>query len=258
VTPLQIAGLVVAAALGGAINSIAGGGSLVTFPVAIAAGLTPLAANATNSVGLTPASLATAWAYRRELRQDSAIVRLLALPAFVGAILGAGLLLVTPTSVFDTVVPLLVLFATGLLVWQNVENPHVARAPGAPAWVLPKSKAVVFALELAIAIYGGYFGAGIGIMTLALFSLLGGRDIHRMNGVKILMAALINGVASVGFVIAGIASLPVAAILFVGGSVGGYAGASLARRADPKKVRWLVVAIGVVLSASLAYRKWFA
>lgn len=253
-TPLEGALLFGAAVVGGGINSIAGGGSLVTFPVAIATGLTPLCANATNSVAMTPAAFATAWAYRRELDADRAIVRLFALPALLGGAVGAVLLVVTPPSVFEAIVPALVLGATGLLFYQNIRQ---APAPsGGPAWTERTSTRAALGLQFLNAVYGGYFGAGLGILTLAVLTLIGGRDIHRMNGVKILLGALTNGVAALGFIAARMVDFPTALVILLGASVGGYAGARIARRANPRLVRWAVVAVGVVLSAILARRRW--
>jgi uncharacterized membrane protein YfcA len=242
--------------LAGAINSIAGGGSLLTFPIAMAIGLSSLVANATNSVAMTPAALATAWAYRRELRDDRALVRIFAVPALLGGIAGAVLLVVTPPAIFDTVVPALVLLATGLLLFQNLRRSPPALEKGAPALTLPKSTALAVGLQFLVAIYGGYFGAGLGILTLAVFALLGGRDINRMNGLKMVLGAITNGVAAVGFIVAGIVDCPTALLIMVGASLGGYVGARVARRANPRVVRWAVVAIGVALSVILARKRW--
>jgi uncharacterized membrane protein YfcA len=233
---------------------VAGGGSLISFPAAVAFGLSPLVANATNAVALTPGSVASAFGYRRELSGDRAALRVLLPPAFAGGLAGSILLLCTPQSVFDTIVPLLVLFATVLLVLQNL-RPRASAAEGA-GWVLPKSTRAAVALQFLVGVYGGYFGAGMGIMMLAILDFLGGVDIHRMNGVKSLLAAGINAMAAVAFVLARAVDYRVALIMAAGAVAGGVLGASTARRVKPSVVRWSVVAIGVALSVYLARRRW--
>ncbi|AUX21306.1 membrane protein [Sorangium cellulosum] len=244
-----------AAAVAGVINAVAGGGTLVSFPAAIAAGLPPLAANATNAVALTPASLASAWAYRRELARDHRVLRVLLLPSLLGGLAGSALLLVTPQRVFDAAVPALVLVATLLLFWQNLRPPRPsAGASASDDFALPSRPGVVFLLQLLVSIYGGYFGAGIGIMMLALLSsFAGGADIHRLNAIKTVLAGLINGVAAVAFLFAGAVD-PVATPIMMGAAMlGSFAGAVVARRIEPRKVRWFVVALGLVLTAKLAW-----
>jgi uncharacterized membrane protein YfcA len=256
VTPAGALLLLGSGGIAGAINAIAGGGSLITFPVAMATGLSSLVANATNSVAVTPAALATAWGYRREIENDRALVRLFAWPAICGGVTGAVLLVVTPPAVFDAVVPALVLLATGLLLFQNLRRQPVPTEGVVAAWTMPKSVAVAVSLQFLVAIYGGYFGAGLGILTLAVFSLLGGRDINRMNGLKMVLGAITNGVAALGFIVAKIVDYPTALLIMAGASAGGYAGARIARRTDPRVVRWAVVAVGVALSAILARKRW--
>lgn len=249
--------LFAASALGGAINSIAGGGTLISFPVAILTGMPPLVANATNAVAMTPGAVASAWAYRHELASDRAVIRTLLPTTLLGGIAGATLLLVTPQRLFDAVVPLLVILAVALLIWQNLRrtNGGTARDPAAP-WELPSKRAHGWLLQFAIGAYGGYFGAGMGIMMLALLGLLGGRDIHRMNGVKSVLGASINGLASVVFVVAGAIDGLGAVLMAAGATLGGLVGAALARRADPRKVRWAVVVLGIAIAFELARHRW--
>jgi uncharacterized membrane protein YfcA len=253
-TSTELVLLACASAAAGVVNSVAGGGSLISFPAAVAFGLSPLVANATNTVALTPGAIASAFAYRRELRRDSAALRVLIPPAFVGGLGGSILLLVTPQVVFDTIVPLLVLFATALLVWQNL-RPRAAPSPDG-SWVLPRNTGVAVALQFFVGVYGGYFGAGMGIMMLAILDRLGGVDIHGMNGIKTVLAAAINGIAAVAFMIARAVDYRVALMMAVGAIFGGLAGASAARRVKPVYVRWGVVAIGFGLSLVLAWRRW--
>jgi uncharacterized protein len=255
---LALASLAGAAVAAGAVNAVAGGGSLLSFPAALAFGLPPLVANATNAVALSPGSIASAFGYRRELSRDRAALRVLLPPAFAGGLVGSVLLLVTPPIVFDTIVPLLVLFATALLLYQNLRGrPGPPRASSeAAGWVLPRSTGVAVVLQFLVGVYGGYFGAGMGIMMLAILDRLGGADIHGMNGVKSVLAAGINAVATVAFVIAHTVDYRAAAVMAPGAILGGVAGAAAARRVKPVYVRWGVVAIGVGLSVALARRRW--
>lgn len=255
-TPTAVALLALSSAAAGVVNSVAGGGSLISFPAAVAFGLPPLAANATNAVALTPGSIASAFAYRRELSRDRAALRVLLPPAFAGGLLGSLLLLLTPQSVFDTIVPLLVLFATGLLLWQNLRRRPDADAAAGGRWVLPTSTGVAVVLQFLVGVYGGYFGAGMGIMMLAILDRLGGVDIHGMNGIKSVLGAAINAIAAVAFVIARAVDYRAALIMAVGAVLGGLVGAAVARKVKPVYVRWGVVAIGLWLTAMLAWRRW--
>ncbi|XXX79935.1 sulfite exporter TauE/SafE family protein [Sorangium sp. So ce134] len=246
------------AAVAGVINAVAGGGTLVSFPAAIAAGLAPLPANATNAVALTPASLASAWAYRRELARDYRVLGVLFLPSLLGGIAGSALLLVTPQRVFDAAVPGLVLVATLLLLWQNLRPAKPSAKEGAgEGFALPSRPWLVFLLQFLVSVYGGYFGAGIGIMMLALLSsFAGGADIHRLNAIKTVLASLINGVAAIAFLFAGAVDPVATPIMMAAAVVGSLAGASVARRIAPRKVRWFVVALGLVLTAKLAWDRF--
>ncbi|MEO7330930.1 MAG: sulfite exporter TauE/SafE family protein [Minicystis sp.] len=250
--------LALSAAVAGAINAVAGGGSLISFPAAVAMGMSPLVANATNAVALTPGSIASAYGYRRELAQDRPILRLFLPASALGAAIGSVLLLVTPQRLFDAIVPGLVLFATALLLHQNLRKKQPEGEGDAPAWNLSKRPSVEVALQLAVGVYGGYFGAGMGIMMLAILSRVGGAHIHRMNGVKSVLGASINAIAAVAFVIAKAIDYRAAGVMAVGAVVGGLLGAEGARRVKPQTVRWGVVAIGLTLSAVLAYRRWIA
>jgi hypothetical protein len=255
VTLASILALGLASVLAGAVNAVAGGGSLVTFPAAVAFGLSPLVANATNAVALTPGSIASAFAYRRELSRDRAALRILTPPAALGGAVGSILLLLTPSRVFDTIVPLLVLFATALLVRQNLRRPATAAAASASAWVLPKNNGVTVLMQFLVGVYGGYFGAGMGIMMLAILDRLGGVDIHGMNGVKAVLGTLINAVAAFVFIANRAVDYRAALIMAVGAVAGGFLGASAARKLRPDVVRWGVVVIGVGLTAALIWRR---
>lgn len=233
----------------GGINSVAGGGSLVSFPTMIWLGVPAVTANVTNTVAIWPGTVASAWGYRRELRGADPRTFVLLAPSIVGSLIGAALLYRTPTEVFDRLVPGLILFATGLFVLQepiqrrfNLSAAHASRSP----WL---SWTVVF--QLAVAVYGGYFGAGMGILMLAALSLMGHTDIHQMNGLKNLLATCINAVAAGYFVIAGLVYWPDVLVMAAGAIVGGLGGASLARRIGRNAVRRLVVVIGFAMALSL-------
>lgn len=259
----DVALLLIASAAAGAVNSIAGGGTLLSFPAAIAAGLPPIVANATNAVSLIPGSLAAAWAYRRDLTGVTRLLLLLLPPAGVGAAIGAAVLRRTPERLFDAVVPWLVLGATLLILLQKVivrRLPTVTSAPPVegvrPTW--PKLAALILC-QLLVGIYGGYFGAAMGIVMLAFLGLLGlrgPRALHEINAIKNGLAVLINGVAAMDFVIHGLVDLPTAAVMAVGATAGGLVGGRLGRRAQPATVRRLVVAIGFTMTAVLAYRAY--
>jgi uncharacterized protein len=251
-SPGEIGGLMLAAAAAGAINSVAGGGSLISWPAAVATGLTQVVASATNTLALAPASLAAAWAYRRELGNNKKLAWLLCLPSAVGALAGAMLLFAAPAVVFERVVPWLVLAAALSIVGKDF---LWKRARG----IAKKSRGrtlLVGALLGLVAVYGGYFGAGIGIVTIAVLGSLGDMDIHQLNAMKTVIVGAMNSTAAIYFVALGRADLGAAAAMAGGSIVGGFAGASLARRVDAAKVRWVVFAIGIGLSGILVYRRF--
>jgi uncharacterized protein len=250
--PTEIAMLVLAAAAAGAINSVAGGGSLISWPAAIATGLSQVVASATNTVALAPASLASAWAYRRELGDNRRIAIVLCLPAAGGALAGATLLFAAPAAVFESIVPWLVLGATCFIVGKDFVFRKARGLAKKSRW----RTSLVAILLAFVAVYGGYFGAGLGIITLAVLGLLGDMDIHRMNAMKNLIASAVNSTAALYFIALGRAELTAALAMACGSIAGGFGGASLARRVDPSKVRWVVFAIGMSLGAILAYRRW--
>lgn len=247
--------IVVAAIVAGAINSIAGGGTLISFPALMWVGRNPIVANATNSVALWPASFAGMVGFRRELATIPRWLLLLTIPSTLGAALGAWLLLQTPAKTFQQIVPLLILSATLLLAGQEFISRRlrrVARAHENPTagWVT-----FVFVFQFFIAIYGGYFGAGMGILMLAALGFIGLTDLHQMNGLKNLLAICINGVAAIYFGISGAVNWHDGTIMAIAGIAGGYFGARVARRLGRKFVRGFVVAIGLVMTVALFFKK---
>jgi uncharacterized protein len=233
-----------AACVAGAINAVAGGGTLVTFPTLVWLGVPAVNANMTNTVSLWPGSLGGFWGYRRELRDVDRGVYGLLVPSIAGGLVGAMLLDITPTDVFDRLVPILILFATVLFMLQDVIQRRFNLAPTEERQLRWFSGTMAF--QLAVSVYGGYFGAGQGILMLATLTMMGHTDIHRMNGVKSLLATGINGAAAIYFAFSGKVVWDDAAIMAVGSVVGGIAGAGVARRVGRVAVRRIVVVIGFV------------
>ncbi|MDP9151879.1 MAG: sulfite exporter TauE/SafE family protein [Myxococcota bacterium] len=231
-----------AAVIGGAINSVAGGGTFIAFPALLFAGVPAVAANATNTMALWPGALASVIAYRRELGASRRELLPLGLASLVGGLVGSVLLLRTSDRKFSLLVPWLLLFAT--LLFSSGGEIAKRGSGGARASLLG-----VIGIQLVISIYGGYFGGGIGIMMLATLSLMGMKDIHRMNALKTMLATLVNGIAVVAFIVAGAIAWGPAAVMIGGGILGGYAGAAFARRVSPRLVRRLVLTIAWTMTA---------
>jgi hypothetical protein len=232
--------LFLAAAVGGGLNSVAGGGSFIAFPALLFAGVAPVAANATNTVALWPASLASAVAYRREVPGSRKVLVTLSIASLIGGTAGALLLLHTSESAFVQLIPWLLLVATSLFTFGKRMT---ARFAGKSDDASPRALALVAVAQSVIALYGGYFGGGMGILMLASLALIGMTDIHAMNALKTILGALINGAAVVLFVLAHAVEWRPGVVMVAGGILGGYAGASLARKVDPKKVRVFVIVV---------------
>jgi hypothetical protein len=245
-------GIFAAGVAAGVINAVAGGGTLLTFPVLIWAGRDPIVANATNTLALWPGALAGAYALRREVAQVPRLLSWLMPAAVLGSIVGGWLLLSTPTRVFTFIVPYLVLLATVLVAAQRPLM-RLLRVVEAHADAVNTAStgraAVLFTAQLVVSVYGGYFGAGMGILMLAALGLYGLHDIHQRNGVKNLLGAATNGVAGVYFAISGMVDWRDALLLSAGAVAGGYGGASIGRRLSRRVAEGIVVAIG--LSATL-------
>ena len=237
----------------GAINSVAGGGTLISFPALIWIGLPSTIANATSTVAIWPGSLGGLWGYRRDLRGLPATTYSLIDPSLFGGVIGAILLTLTPTEMFDRLIPLLILFATILFMLQDrvqrvirsTEHAHT----GSKRWLIG---AMLF--QLFVSVYGGYFGAGIGILMLAAFGIMGFTDIHQMNGLKNFLALCINGVAAFYFIAHGMVSWPHALVMAIGAIFGGVWGAGVARRIGRNGVRRIVIVVGFTMALSLLLR----
>ena len=241
-----------AAFVAGAINSVAGGGTLVSVPTLIWLGIPAINANATSTIALWPGSLGGAWGFRRELADADRRLLALVVPSTIGGLTGAVLLHYTPANLFDRLIPVLILFATCLFMAQeaiqrrfNLTAKHNARSH----WL---SWTMLF--QLGVGIYGGYFGAGIGIMMLAALSLMGHTDIHQMNGVKNLLSVFVTGVAALYLAFTGLVFWPEAAVMAAGAIAGGALGAGAARRVGRAVVRRVVIAIGFGMSLAMFLR----
>lgn len=257
--------LVGASALAGAINSVAGGGTLLTFSALLATGQVSTVANATSTVALWPGQLSSLWGYQKEIKQNARAIVPLSVLGIIGGVAGSLLLTRTSPQVFDKVVPFLVLTATVLFMvqeplsrWQKTRAAaaattappvQIADAPATPPGIHLTLPIALFLLG--VSVYGGYFGAGIGILCLAAFGLMGLTNIHQMNGIKAIFTLGINGVASAIFIFQHLVDWQIAGIMACGSIFGGWAGAGIAQRIGQKNVRRVVIAMGLLLTLSL-------
>ena len=243
-----------AAAFGaGVVNSIAGGGTLITFPALIWLGLDAKVANATSTVALWPGLMGSLWGYRREMVSSRPYLVRLGLVSIAGGVVGTVLLIATPTLTFARLVPYLILFATILFTLQEPVSRWLKLHPSGTdprtSWWI-----IALILQFLAAIYGAYFGAGNGILILAVLGLLGLNDIHLANGIKTFLAICLNVVAVIGFSISRLVDWPTALLMAVGAIAGGYFGASVARRVGQVIVRRAVIAIGLVIGLLMLWR----
>jgi uncharacterized protein len=232
----------------GAMNALAGGGTILTFPALLAAGVSPVAANATNAVALVPGSFSAGWAFRRELGLESHRVLItLVISSLAGGLVGARLVVVAGDTLLRALVPWLILGATALFIVQEPlrrwrERRSAERVTQAlddgNHWLLGGAQFVV-------AVYGGFFGAAMGILMLAALGLVGLTNLHQMNGLKNFAAGCINGIAALYFALSGHVHWPLAALMAAGSVLGGYAGAWVAQRIGQATVRWVIIVIGL-------------
>jgi uncharacterized protein len=232
----------------GTINTIVGAGSLVTFPTLLALGYAPIVANVSNTVGLVFGSLSGAVGYRRELAGQRHRVSVLGVGSLTGGVAGAVLLLTLPSSVFDAVVPVLILAACALVVVQPRLSRFVSARRRRPA---VHGGAVLWVGVFLTGIYGGYFGAAQGVILLALLGIFIADDLQRLNGVKNVLALIANGVAAVVFVFSADVVWEVAGLIALGSIVGGQLGSHIGRRLPAPWLRAVVVAIGLVAAFRL-------
>ncbi|HEX8312301.1 MAG TPA: sulfite exporter TauE/SafE family protein [Chthoniobacteraceae bacterium] len=254
----ELTALAAAAAAAGVINAIAGGGTLVTFPVLMLFGTSPIIANATSTLALTIGTVGSIFGYREQMAAVKPWLRRFVPVSIAGGWCGSLLLTHTNEAVFAGLVPFLILFATVLFLAQGAfrrfaklsESVESSENP-LPGWF---SGAVFF--QFAVAIYGGYFGAGIGILMLASLGLIGLTNIHQMNALKTVLGSLINFVAAAWFTFSGLIDWPRAGVMVIGALVGYYFGAHYAQRFSQQRVRQMITAIGLVISAVMFYRQF--
>ncbi len=256
---LKLLAIVLISAVAGVMNAIAGGGTLLTFPALVGLGIPPIVANATSTVALWPGAVSSMWGYRDELAGARRWSVGFAIPSLLGGGIGAFLLLRTPPSRFAAIVPWLVLVATTIFTLQppimrRVRARRAARVAVAGGGELAELSdhaltshfptIGVLSLQFALGIYGGYFGAGVGILMLAVLGFMGLTNIHRMNGLKNWGGLCMNAVAALTFVFSRLVTWPVALSMAVGSIGGGYFGSRGAQRVPQRYIRWAVIAIG--------------
>jgi uncharacterized membrane protein YfcA len=254
IDPLSALVIIAAGVAAGTINTIVGSGSLVTFPVLLLLGFPPLVANVTNTIGVVPGSISGSVGYRRELVGQRARAKPLLVAALSGGITGAGLLLALPASAFARIVPILILVTVALVAIQ----------PRLSSWVVQRRERLgrdprheggplLLVGVYLTGIYGGYFGAAQGVILIALLAILVDDDLQRLNGLKNVLAAVINSVAAIIFIaIAPVAWLP-AILLAIGSAIGGLMGAFVGRRLSPLVFRGAIILVGTVVAVRLLF-----
>jgi len=243
--------LLFAAAISGTLNAVAGGGSFISFPALLSTGIPAVQANATNTVALWPGLAASAAAYLKRLNVPRRLLVPLLLTSVGGGWVGALLLLKTPQRTFLHLIRWLLLSGTLLFAFGNKIRTIAGKTAvvddlSSASW---RAIALISTGELLVATYGGYFGAGIGFMILGMLTALGMRDIHAMGAIRTLLAAVINAAAVLTFILSGAVFWPHCLVMVLGSLAGGWFGAHYAQKADPRKVRAVVIAIGVAMSA---------
>lgn len=240
-----------AAAIAGTLNAVAGGGTFISFPALLSTGVPAVEANATNTVALWPGLAASTGAYLKRLDVPRRMLVPLLITSVIGGFAGSLLLLKTPQQVFLRLVPWLLLSGTLLFAFGNQFRTLAGRSAGAQDWREASWRVIVVAsfVELLIGIYGGYFGAGIGFITLGMLAALGMRNVHAMGAIRTLLAAVINAAAVLMFVLAGAVLWLQCLVMIAGATTGGWFGAHYAQKADPAKVRRVVIAIGLGMTA---------
>lgn len=242
-------GLFAAAFAAGALNAVAGGGTLITFPALVAAGVPPIVANATSSVSQWPGYLASSLTFRRELSGQRAMVGMSA-ASLLGGLAGGWLVTVVSPRLFDVLIPWLILLATAMFAFSTT----LTRWMSQHAANVGRSTSALLVGQFVVSIYGGFFGGGMGIMMLALYSLFALDTLTRMNALKTWLSVLISGVAVLTFIVAGLVDWPAALVMLAGTVLGGVTGARLARRLPALWLKRIVVALGSVLTAAFFWK----
>ena len=243
-----------AGALGGTINAVAGGGSFIAFPALLFTGVPPVPANATNTLALWVGVTASGGAYRSRLNISRRVMIPLVVTSILGGLAGAFLLIKTPAQTFLRVLPWLMLGATLLFAFGKHLTGRISAGISHDASRAAIAGAAIF--ELFVAIYGGYFGGGMGIMNLAILAALGMTDIHAMNALKVVLGGFINGVATVTFVVSGAIVWPQAIVMTAGAILGGYFAAHYAQKLPQAWIRGFVIVVGVAMTAYFFVRAY--
>ncbi len=241
--PIQIVLMLGAGLFGGAWNAVAGGATLFTFPALMAAGLPPVVANATNYLALLPSNAAALPAYRDELRSVGAGLVPLLVVSGLGAITGSLLLLVSDPDFFVTLIPFLIMLATALFAFGETLRKRLLSISGDA-----RGRGMIYAALFTVSVYGGYFGAGLGIILLAIAQIMGFTDFHVANSIKNLLATSFTILSILVFGIGGLVAWPEALTMMLGSTVGGYFGGRFAKRVNQKVLRGCVIGFGVLLS----------
>jgi uncharacterized protein len=253
---LEIMGLAAAAAAGGAINAVAGGGTLITFPALLAFGVPPVVANATSTFALTLGTAGSVYGYRRQLGPVRVWLSRFVPVSIVGALIGGWALTQTDERMFSKLVPFLILFATVLFFVQGAFS-RFAAVHREGAQPVHRGVQAAIAFQFFVAVYGGYFGAGIGILMLASLGFIGLRNIHEMNALKSVLAGLINLVAALVFIYSGLVDWPKAAVMTAGAFAGYYLGSHYSQKIQPARVRQIIALIGLILSVVTFYDQFW-
>jgi uncharacterized protein len=246
--------LLLAGAIGGALNAVAGGGSFVAFPALLFVQVPPIQANATNTIALWTAAAASGGAYRTRLNLSQRIFVPLLIASLIGGLIGAGLLLKTPAHTFLRVLPWLTLGATVLFAFGK--KLVAGRMAGVEHDASSLAITGVTVFQLLVAVYGGYFGGGMGIVMLAMLAMLGMTDIHAMNALKSVMGFVINGVAVLAFVVAHAVYWRQGSVMIVGAVAGGYIGAHYAQKLPASSIRWFVILVGTVMTVYFFWKAY--
>lgn len=241
--------------LAAVMNSVAGGGTMLTFPALLAAGLSGVMANTTSTVALFIGMPGSVWAFRKKLAEMRRWILPLGLASLLGGLAGGWLLLALPAGVFDLVVPWLILMATALFLLNGPLRRWVTKHPPATIDHPPSAPRWGIAFQAGVGIYGGYFGAGIGIMMLAGLSLLGMRDVHRMNALKSLLGLLCNVASVIYFIACDAVDWRLAGWLVAGSIPGYFLGSHYGQRIPAAAVRAIVAVIGLGIAARLFWQQ---
>jgi hypothetical protein len=243
--------LVAAALAAGIVNAVAGGGSLISFPALLLTGMGSVRANATNTLAVWPGSVSSAWAYKDHILDERHRAAVLAVPSLLGGLAGSVLLLNTPEKAFGAIVPWLIFFACALLAFQAKVAKLLKGATAGPGDRVPPG---LWIMQFLISVYGGYFGAGIGILMLAAMAIFIPHSLQAANGLKVLFAMLINGISAVYFLFQGAVRLPEAGVMAIAAIAGGWIGAHIAKRLPAPVMRTCVIAFGVVVAGKMLLR----